>query len=93
MLFFAELWQPCGEFIVFALETDLMVFRSVSDADGPKIADTFYETLFERNGSATKGFVRPDTTQAARALHLAVAKLRSEHVSFIRWVPFIHLGR
>ena len=36
--------------------------------------------------------IGPDTTQAARALH-AVAKLRSENVSFARWVPFIHLGR
>lgn len=35
----------------------------------------------------------PDITQAARALHLAVAKLRSEGVSFARWVPFIHLGQ
>ena len=30
--------------------------------------------------------------EAARALHLAVTKLRSENVSFARWVPFIHLG-
>ena len=37
--------------------------------------------------------VGPDTTQAARALHYAVTKLRSENVSFTRWVPFIHLGR
>ena len=36
---------------------------------------------------------RPDITQAAQALHLAVAKLRAENVSFARWVPFIHLGR
>jgi hypothetical protein len=35
----------------------------------------------------------PDTTQAAQALHLAVAKLRDEeNCSFERWVPFIHLG-
>ena len=34
-----------------------------------------------------------DTTKAARALHLAVKKLRSENASFVRWVPFIHLGK
>ena len=34
----------------------------------------------------------PDTAQAARALHLAVAQLRSEKVSSVRWVPFIYLG-
>jgi len=68
---------------------------SISDADGPKIADTFYEILFKESGSTTGMTDRsgPDTTQAARALHLAVAKLRAENVSFVRWVPFIHMGR
>jgi hypothetical protein len=40
-----------------------------------------------------KDIFGPDTTQAARALHLAVAKLRSKNAAFVRWVPFIHLGR
>ena len=65
--------------------------RSIADADGPKIADSFYEYLF-RNYKKVDN-VGPDTTQAARALHHAVAKLRSENASFARWVPFIHLGR
>ncbi|KAI0917787.1 hypothetical protein AcV7_007105 [Taiwanofungus camphoratus] len=35
----------------------------------------------------------PDTREAAHALHLAVAELRSEkNCRFQRWVPFIHLG-
>jgi len=63
---------------------------SIADPDGPKIADTFYEHLFKQK---TADSSRTDTTQAARALHLAVAKLRSENASFVRWVPFIHLGR
>ncbi|KIM73862.1 hypothetical protein PILCRDRAFT_80603 [Piloderma croceum F 1598] len=63
---------------------------SIADADGPKIADSFYEHLFKEYEMDNIG---PDTTQAARALHHAVAKLRSENVSFARWVPFIHLGR
>jgi hypothetical protein len=67
-------------------------FRSIFDIDGPKVADTFYETLFKENNSSPMD-AGPDTTQAARALHTAVAKLRSENVSFVRWVPFIHLGR
>ncbi|KAJ7919853.1 hypothetical protein B0H13DRAFT_1868076 [Mycena leptocephala] len=33
----------------------------------------------------------PDLTQAAEALHFAVKKLRT-HVSFARWVPFVHYG-
>ena len=71
----------------------LITLRSISDVDGPKIADTFYEHLFKENGSSTTINSPPYTTQAARALHLAVAKLRSEKASFTRWVPFIHLGR
>jgi len=65
-------------------------FRSIADADGPKIADSFYEHLFKNNNKVDS--VGPDMTLAARALHHAVAKLRSENVSFARWVPFIHLG-
>jgi hypothetical protein len=34
----------------------------------------------------------PNTTEAARALHLAVAILRNENASFMRWVPFVHFG-
>jgi len=66
---------------------------SISDVDGPKIADAFYEHLFKTSNSTMTADFRPDTTQAAQALHLAVAKLRAEGVSFARWVPFIHMGR
>jgi hypothetical protein len=65
----------------------------MSDVDGPKIADTFYQILFEANNSAITNTSRLDVKHAARALHLAVAKLRAEGVSFARWVPFIHLGK
>ena len=70
-------------------------FRSVVDPDCPKIADTFYGNLFRnaQAGSTSMDGFRPNTAQAARALHIAVAKLRSENVSFLRWVPFIYLGR
>ena len=74
------------------VESDLIALRSISDTDGPKIADTFYQNLFKEHVSTTNDDFGPDTTQAARALHLAVAKLRSEGVPFVRWVPFIHLG-
>jgi hypothetical protein len=66
-----------------------MVPRSIADVDGPKIANSFYADFFKGYSSTTG----PDTTQAARALHRAVTKLRSENASFVRWVPFIHLGR
>jgi hypothetical protein len=62
----------------------------MEDKDGPDVADTFYRHLFQVND---QGDVQPpDTTQAARALHLAVKKLRENGCSFKRWVPFIHLG-
>jgi hypothetical protein len=70
--------------------SDLIISRSIADIDGPKIADSFYENLFKKCATSQAG---PDTAQAARALHLAVAKLRSEKVSFVRWVSFVHLGR
>lgn len=83
-----ELLQPCGKQVVSSGYIGLIIFRSIADVDGPKIADTFYHNLFKRTASSG-----PDTSQAARALHIAVARLRSENVSFVRWVPFIHLGR
>ncbi|KAK7689945.1 hypothetical protein QCA50_006585 [Cerrena zonata] len=58
---------------------------SIDDEDGPVIAKMVYEHLF-RNG-------RPDTSEAALALHMAVNKLREQGVSVMRWAPFIHVGR
>ena len=68
--------------------------RSMVDSDGPKIADTFYSHLFQPTTviGADAPSLYPNTTEAARALHFAVAKLRKENAPFIRWVPFIHLG-
>jgi hypothetical protein len=62
--------------------------------DGPKIADAFYGHLFQTNQFAISDAPHPfpDTNDAARALHLAVIKLRRDKCSFVRWVPFIHLG-
>jgi hypothetical protein len=59
----------------------------MTDADGPTIADAFYEELFRG------GPLKPDMAKSALALHLAVKKLRSQSVSFRRWVPFIHMGK
>jgi len=62
------------------------------DEDGPTIADTFYEELFS-GGPDGRPALKPDMTKSALALHLAVKKLRSQSVSFRRWVPFIHMGK
>ena len=60
---------------------------SIRDKDAPVVADEVYRRLLSVE--------QPDSTQAARALHYAVARLRREspEISFLSWVPFIHIGR
>ncbi|KAJ7855045.1 CHAT domain-containing protein, partial [Mycena leptocephala] len=66
---------------------------TIADPDGPKIADTFYAHLFKACNINAEPPVPPDLTDAAEALHVAVAKLRADpNVSFKRWVPFVHYG-
>ncbi|KAJ7747449.1 tetratricopeptide repeat-containing protein [Mycena maculata] len=66
---------------------------TMNDLDGPKIADTFYEHLFRDCDLTSNPPVVPDLTEAARALHLAVTKLREDpDIPFMRWVPFVHYG-
>ncbi|KAJ6585772.1 CHAT domain-containing protein [Mycena capillaripes] len=66
---------------------------TMNDFDGPKIADTFYEHLFKNCDPNSNPPVLPDLKQAAKALHLAVEKLRKEpNIPFRRWVPFVHYG-
>lgn len=66
-------------------------YRKMIDADGPTIAGAFYEELFrDLNGLPS---VTPEFTKSARALDIAVKKLKSDGVAFRRWVPFIHFGK
>ncbi|KEP46865.1 putative aromatic di-alanine and TPR containing protein [Rhizoctonia solani 123E] len=59
---------------------------SIMDEDAPKIAEVVYADLM-RDG-------KMDYTNAARALHKAVGKLREKVglESIGRWAPFIHIG-
>jgi CHAT domain-containing protein len=60
---------------------------SIRDNDASEVAGDVYEHLFKTSP--------PDPTRAAEALHLAVRNLREGSggkLSFLRWVPFIHLG-
>ena len=76
------------------MDFDFIIGRSIVDSDGPKVADKFYEHLLQQSASAVADCqFHPDTTQAAQALHMAVAKLREEDTSFVRWVPFVHFGQ
>ncbi|KAK0440551.1 CHAT domain-containing protein [Armillaria borealis] len=66
----------------------LATLWSIRDADAPLVADAVYFRLFEDR--------EPDSGKAAVALHHAVQSLRKcvekEPDSFVRWVPFIHVG-
>jgi len=57
---------------------------SISDSDGPLIAEEFYKCLW-KDGNL-------DVRQAAYALHDAVEKLCKRSTSSLQWVPFIHMG-
>ena len=63
----------------------------MEDSDGPVIADAFYEELCR--GLDGKPLVQPDTGRSAKALSIAVEKLRLKGAPFKRWVPFIHMGK
>ncbi|KAJ7500919.1 CHAT domain-containing protein [Mycena galericulata] len=56
---------------------------TMDDRDGPKIADTFYEHLFKECDSNSCPPILPDLTGAAKALQIAVAKLREEPALFV----------
>ena len=58
---------------------------SISDKLAPEVARDVYGQLF-CNGT------RPDYRDAARALHEAIGRLRHGNVSFVEWLPFIHVG-
>jgi CHAT domain-containing protein len=59
---------------------------SIQDELAPEVTDRFYAHIFEEGK-------RPDHRRAAEALHVSTQKLRKRQgVSFIDWIPFVHLG-
>jgi hypothetical protein len=62
----------------------LTMSRAISDLDGPKVAQWFYEELLSREVV--------DANSVAYALDYAVVKLRDSGLSPERWAPFIHMG-
>ncbi|KAK0502206.1 CHAT domain-containing protein [Armillaria luteobubalina] len=66
----------------------IVTLWSIRDADAPLIADEVYSQLFKDR--------EPDSGNAAIALHHAIQSLckcvEDEPDSFVRWVPFIHVG-
>ncbi|CAE6515150.1 unnamed protein product [Rhizoctonia solani] len=60
---------------------------SIMDNDGPVVADIVYGHLLKDG--------KMNHRDAARALHIAVGRLREVvgEEEFVRWVPFIHIGK
>ncbi|KAJ7774149.1 CHAT domain-containing protein, partial [Mycena maculata] len=74
-----------GGFIAAGFQGAIATMWSMCDEDGPVVAETVYGYLF---GSGE----RPRALDGAKALQLAVRRLRDAGVPYERWVPFIHLG-
>ncbi|KAJ7250989.1 CHAT domain-containing protein, partial [Mycena rebaudengoi] len=74
-----------GGFIAAGFQGAIATMWSMMDEDGPVVAETVYSHLL---GSGK----RPQASEAAKALQLAVRKMRDAGVPYERWVPFIHLG-
>jgi CHAT domain-containing protein len=59
---------------------------SIQDELAPEVTEEFYAHIIEEGK-------RPDHRKAAEALHASVQRLRKKPgVSFIDWIPFVHLG-
>jgi CHAT domain-containing protein len=58
---------------------------TIMDNDAPRVTEDVYKSLLG-DGKV------PDSRQAAEALHHAIERLRDSGVSFLSWVPFIHVG-
>ncbi|KAJ6571258.1 CHAT domain-containing protein [Mycena capillaripes] len=88
-----EAMHPAATLLFAGFRGVVATMWTMNYLDGPKIADTFYEHLFQNCDPNSDPPVLPDLTQAAKALHLSVAKLRKEpDTPFRRWVPFVHYG-
>ncbi|KAJ7263803.1 CHAT domain-containing protein [Mycena rebaudengoi] len=74
-----------GGFIAAGFQGAIATMWSMVDEDEPVVAETVYSHLL---GSGQ----RPRASEAAKALQLAVRKMRDAGVPHERWVPFLHLG-
>ncbi|KAJ7850342.1 CHAT domain-containing protein [Mycena leptocephala] len=74
-----------GGFITAGFQSVIGTMWSMSDIDGPVVAEIVYSHLF-REGQ------QPKHTDAAEALQLAVKHLKDTNIPYERWIPFIHIG-
>ncbi|KAJ6534988.1 CHAT domain-containing protein [Mycena capillaripes] len=74
-----------GGFIAAGFQSAVGTLWSMSDQDGPLVAEVFYANLF-RNGK------NPQASDTAQALQFSVKELKAQNVPYERWIPFIHMG-
>ncbi|KAJ6578057.1 CHAT domain-containing protein, partial [Mycena capillaripes] len=74
-----------GGFIAAGFRSAVGTLWSMNDQDGPLLAETFYSCLF-------RDHKKPQASDTAEALQLAVKELKVRKVPYERWIPFIHLG-
>ncbi|KAF8182822.1 CHAT domain-containing protein [Mycena galopus ATCC 62051] len=88
-----EAMHLAATFLFLGFRGVVATMWTMNDLDGPKVADAFYEHLFKNCKPTSDPRVLPDLTQAAKALHVAVGKLREDrNIPFSQWVPFVHYG-
>jgi CHAT domain-containing protein len=65
---------------------------SISDNDGPLVAQKVYDYIFQGMAGNTSG-VGPDSSRAAYALRATVRYMRdAAGRSPLSWAPFVHFG-
>lgn len=79
-----EALHLAGGFIAAGFQAAIGTLWNIADADGPIVSKIVYQRLFSEG--------KPDVTDSAEALHVAVQSLRKQGVPFQRWMPFIHMG-
>ncbi|KAJ6537920.1 CHAT domain-containing protein [Mycena capillaripes] len=74
-----------GGFIAAGFKSAIGTMWSMSDQDGPAVAELVYSHLF-REGR------QPQARDTAEGLQIAIDALKAQKVSYERWIPFIHMG-
>ncbi|KAJ7218572.1 CHAT domain-containing protein [Mycena pura] len=80
-----EFFHFGGGFIAAGFRGAVGTLWSMNDLDGPIVAKAFYSHLFQNSR-------KPQATDAAEALHVAVKELKKQNIPYERWIPFIHMG-
>ncbi|KAJ7466495.1 CHAT domain-containing protein [Mycena latifolia] len=80
-----ESFHLAGGFIAAGFRGAIGTMWSMRDSDGPLVTEVVYGHLF-------RGGRRPEAGEAAKALQLAVRKMRNAGIAHERWMPFIHMG-